>query len=252
MGSLFKTETPAPPPPPPPTYIRDEINRVEQVPVTNPDGSVTYVTREIPKTAEEQAQEDELNRIMQEALGEIEKLSATDYAEDAETRKVLQAWEDEREKVLSTSFASRERETEKVLARRGLSDSSAGENTRRLLQLDKQEAERQVEREKDLLSNDIRQQRIAQQQNLYSLASSQKNADAVRQQQSALAGQSQLIGQNATRQASLLDYYNRQQQGGGNLLGSLATVATTAAGAYYGGPQGAAAGASLGKALFNS
>jgi hypothetical protein len=47
MGSLFSSKTPEPPFPPPPSIVRDEINKVEQVPVVNPDGSITFITRSI-------------------------------------------------------------------------------------------------------------------------------------------------------------------------------------------------------------
>ncbi|NBV54330.1 MAG: hypothetical protein EBR79_01295, partial [Proteobacteria bacterium] len=92
MGSLFKPKQPAPPPPAPPVTVRDQVNGVEQVPVTNPDGSITYVTRQIPLSAEQQAQKDELDAIMKDSLAEIKRLSATDYAPDDETKRILDQW----------------------------------------------------------------------------------------------------------------------------------------------------------------
>ncbi|MFZ2619773.1 MAG: hypothetical protein WAX89_02775 [Alphaproteobacteria bacterium] len=237
MGSLFSTKTPAPPPPPPPTYIRDEINRVEQVPQTNADGTVTYVTRQIPLTAEEQKKKDELNSIMQTALAEIQKLSASDYADDDTTKGVLDAWQKERERVLADTGAQRQTEEEKMLARRGLADSTAAQAIRRQRQLDSQTATSRLRDERTALGQDIRQQKIGLQQNLYGIAASQTDATAARQQQAAIQGQSALVSTNTARQASLVDYYNMQNQRAQNNGSLFANAALTGVGMVTGSPM---------------
>ncbi len=227
MGSLFKPDIPAPPPPPPPQRIRDEINRVEQVPVKNPDGSTTFVTRELPLSEAEQAEKAELKRVMQESLAEIERLSSDDYAEDETTRKALDAWEAERKSLLEDDFINRQREEEKRLAQRGLGDSTAALNIRRQRRADERKEKEQIDRERDVLASDMRSTNIQQQQNLYSLAANAKNADDVRRQQSALQGQSMLSSINQSQRASLNDYYRAQLAQTRSPLGNLAETATS-------------------------
>ena len=72
MGSLFRAPK-SPPAPPHSSYV-DQVSGVEQVPVTNADGSITYVTRQLPLTAEQQAQKDQLTQIMNDSLTQIQKL----------------------------------------------------------------------------------------------------------------------------------------------------------------------------------
>lgn len=278
MGSVFASSQPSTPPPPPPSTMRDEIGGIEQVPVRNPDGSITYVTRKLPLTAEEQAKKDEYDRIMSDALSEIERLSTVDFEADEETRKVLDAWEGEKSKLLEESFDDRETAEEKTLARRGLSDSSAASSVRRQRKLDRQEAEKQVDRESDMLSADIRNQQLGIQHNLYGIASSQDNLDQTRAYQNASLGLSSSSAMDASNRASLTDYYRRlntaqmasqQSQsngmfgfmGGGNSFGGSSGGSTgeqvggavgTAAGSYFGGPIGGAIGGAIGTAIGGS
>lgn len=211
MGSLFSApKVSAPPAPPPPSTVRDEINKVEQVPVTNADGSVTYITRALPLTAEEQERQDEIDGIMDEALAEIKKLSASDYADDEETRRVLDQWQQTQQQLVAKGFSKRAESEEENLARRGLGDSTSALALRRQRLLDQQDAERHVQLGRDELGTQVRGERLALQQNLYNIASGQKDAEATRQFQSAVKGQSAVAALNAQRQASLLDYYDRQ------------------------------------------
>lgn len=252
MGSIFGAKTPAPPPPAPPVTVRDEIGGVEQVPVTNEDGSVTYITRQIPLTAEQQAQKDELDSIMKESLAEIQKLSASDYANDEATQKVLDQWSTAQEKLLRRQLSSRTEQEEQALARRGVSDSSAANEVRRQRLLDSQEAETNLGLQKDEMGNQIRAERLALQQNLYNLASSQTDAVAARMQQAAIRGQSDVAALNAQRQASILDYYNAQLRGsGGGVFGNsfskeLGTTIGGAVGTSVGGPAGGMVGSMIG------
>lgn len=142
MGSLFDSGTSTPTVPTvPTTYIRDEINNVETVPVENDDGTVTYITRAIELSEEEQAEQDQLNSIMQSAMDEIVSLSSEDYELDETSQAAVEAWASERQTLIDSTYSERTEEEEKELARRGLSDSSAGLNTRRQRQLDQQDAE---------------------------------------------------------------------------------------------------------------
>lgn len=210
MGSLFKPNIPAPPPPAPPVTMRDEIGGVEQVPVTNPDGTTTYVTRRLALTAEEQAKQDELNRIMSESMAEISKLSASDYAEDESTKKVLDQWQQVQTEKLGKNVTERAQAEEADLARRGLADSSTAQSIRRQRKLDEQQAREALGRQRDELGSQVRAEKLGLQQNLYSIAASQQDVKLAREQQSATRGQSALAAVNAERQASLLDYYQTQ------------------------------------------
>lgn len=208
MGSLFTAETPAPTPPAPPSSMRDEINGVEQVPVTNADGSITYMTRSLPLTAEQQAEKDQLDAIMAESLVEIKKLSGSDYAADEETQRVLSQWEETQTKLLAKQVAQRSRSEEETLARRGLSDSSAAQDVRRQRVLDQQDAEQNVNLRKDEMASQVRNEKLTLQQNLYNLAATATDSRAARTAQAAANAQSGALALNAQRQASLLDYYS--------------------------------------------
>ncbi len=219
----------APTPPLPPSTIRDEINKVEQVPVTNADGSITYITRALKLTEQEQAEQDELDNIMQEALDEIQRLSSSDYADDKDTLKILDAWEAERSKTLESDYSNRNDSEERALARRGISDSTAAQNVKRLHSLDKQDAYDSLSNERDLLGQNVRSDQIGMQQNLYNLAASQVDSTAVKQQQSVLQGRSIMSAQEQARQASLNDYYNSQITSGlqSSLFGQAVSAASS-------------------------
>jgi hypothetical protein len=254
MGSLFGSKTPAPPPPAPPATVRDEIGGVEQVPVTQPDGSVTYVTRRLPLTPEERARKAELDSILQEALGEIQKLSATDYVDDEATRKVLDQWQATRVQLQNQSATSRAQQEEDILARRGLSDSSTAQDVRRTRMLDDQRAQQTLQQQRDELGLQVRNERLGLQQNLYNLAAGERDLAEVRTSRAALQGQSSVAAINAQRQASLLDYYqasNRQSDPFSNALGQgLGASLGRTAGTAIGGPWGGAAGSFLGSWLW--
>lgn len=209
MGSLFKASTPAPTPPAPPSTVRDEVNGVEQVPVTNADGSITYVTRAIPLTADQQAQKDQLDSIMEESLTEIQKLSAADYAPDADTQKILDQWQTAQQSLLDTQLTGRTQDEEQELARRGISDSTAAQAVRRQRTLDEQNSEQNLSAQTDQMASQIRSDKLGLQQNLYNLASSQIDVDAARTAQAATKAQSTALAVNAQQQASILDYYNQ-------------------------------------------
>lgn len=255
MGSLFKAQTPAPPPPAPPVTVRDEINGVEQVPITNQDGSTSYITRKLPLIAEQQAKKDELDAVMNEAMGEIRQLSASDYTHDAASKQILDQWQVQQEKLLNTGLSNRAAQEEQILAKRGLADSSAGLAARRARSLDEQDSRQALELQRGELSNTIRGEKLALQQNLYNLASSQVDAQAAREAQASTRALSTGIATNMQRQASLLDYYSRGADNNpfslfSNALGgSFGRTIGSAAGGSIGGPIGASIGGFLGSWL---
>lgn len=176
MGSLFRQDAPPAPPPPPVTLVRDEVNNVEQVPVKNADGTTTFVTRRIPLSAAEQAERDELDRIANESLSEITRLSSGAFTPDAQAQRTINALQAARQDTLDDTFSERARQEENRLARRGLADSSAGDDVRRQRRLDRQDANLNLTREQEALVADLRNDEIGRQQNLFNLASEQQDA----------------------------------------------------------------------------
>lgn len=244
MGSIFKTSTPAPTPPAPPSTIRDEVNGVEQVPVTNADGSITYITRALPLTADQQAQKDQLNAIMADSLAEIQKLSAADYAPDAATQKVLDQWQSTQTDLLNQQFTSRSQNEEEALAQRGLGDSTAAQSVRRQRTLDQQTSEQNLSQQKDEMASEVRDQQLSLQQSLFNMASTQTDAQAALTAQAATKAQSSVLALNAQRQASLLDYYNNS---GSSAFGnSFSNALGGALGKSVGGDTGSGIGGMLG------
>lgn len=239
MGSLFASTKKVSVPPSVPSTVIDEVNGVEQVPQTNADGSITYITRKRPLTAEQQAKQDQLDAIMKDSLAQIQALSATDYAPDAETQKVLAQWQDVQKTLLNDQYRNRSMQEETALAQRGLGDSSAAQEVRRQRALDEQKSVQTLALAKDQMASDVRDQKLQLQQNLYSLASSASDVSAAQTAAAAARAQSQAAAYNTQRQASLLNSYMSQNGGGysvfGNafsssLGGNLGKVVTTASG----------------------
>ncbi len=255
MGSLFKPKQPAPPPPAPPVLVRDEVNGVEQVPITDANGATTYVTRPIALTPQQQAERDEINRIVSDSLTEINRLSRTDYAPDTTTQKVLDDWQARQEQLLAEGNQRRSQQEEERLAQRGLADSTAAQGVRRQRALDEQDSRSTVGLARTELANQIRGERLALQQNLFNTASGLKDASQARTARAATAGLGDAVALNAQRQASLLDYYNSANRSNGSVfadaLGRSAgnTVGRTVGGAI-GGPLGSGVGSLLGSWLF--
>lgn len=237
MGSLFKASTPAPTPPAPPSTVRDEIGGVEQVPVTNADGSITYITRKLPLTAEQQAQKDQLDAIMSESLAEIQKLSATDYAPDEATQKVLSQWQTAQKELLATQVSSRSQSEEELLAKRGLSDSTTAQAVRRQLALDSQKSAQNIGLQADEMASQVKAEQLSLQQNLYNLAANQTDVAAARTAQAATRAQSSASALNAQRQASIMDYYGGSSSSLENSLASAfgSSIGKSAAGGVSGG-----------------
>ncbi len=219
MGSLFKSSKPAPTPPSPPNTIRDEVNGVEQVPVKNADGTITYITRALPLTAEQQAQKEQLDAILAESLGEIQRLSASDYAPDDATKAILDRWTAAQNDLLKTQVNTRSQSEEEALARRGMSDSTAAQDVRRQRLLDQQKAEQNIGLMADEMGQQVRNDKLSLQQNLYNLASTQKDVGAARTAQAAARAQSSALALNAQRQASIMDYYGGGASSFGNAFG---------------------------------
>lgn len=211
MGSVFKNVNgqKSSRPAPPSKYI-DEVNGIEQVPVTNSDGSITYITRKLPLSAEEQVKKNQLDKMASDALAELERLSSPDYVYSESTQQVLDDWQAGQLDSLNESFDSRKEKESDRLAKRGLSDSTAANTINRQTKQDEYDAKKNVERQKSAIGESIKSSQIANQQNLYSLAQNQLNYDQAKLQQSANSSLSTTNAINATNLASLNDYYTNQ------------------------------------------
>lgn len=207
MGSVFKQDEPKRQPAPPPVTYVNKVSGYEQVPVKNEDGSITYVTRELPLSEKEQLKKDELDKIASDALAEIEKLSSADYVASASTQQLLDDWQATQKSALDDSFTDRKELEEDRLAKRGLADSTAGETVRRQAKQDEYDANKEVERERSSIASAIRQTELNNQQNLYNLAQNQLNYEQTIAANNSKGGLSALNAMNATNAASINDYY---------------------------------------------
>ena len=213
MGSVFKKtygDSSSPPPPPPSKYV-DEINGIEQVPVTNPDGSITYVTRKLPLSPEDQKKKDELDKMASDALAELQRLTSADYVYSESTQQVLDDWQAGQLDSLEDAFDIRKELESDKLAKRGLSDSTAANTINRQTKQDEYDAKKNIERQTSAIGESIKANEIETAQSLYHLAQDQINYDQAKLQQSANKSLSTANAINATNFASLNDYYNRKQ-----------------------------------------
>ena len=164
MGSTFEDIGKQPPAPPPAKYI-DEISGVEQVPVKNSDGSITYITRQIPLSADKAAKKTELEKISSEALSEIQRISSPGYIFSESTQKVIDDYQALEVANLNDNYDTREELESDMLAKRGLSDSTASNTVTRQTKEDKYDATKQIEQERSLLGQKIKSDNLAIQQN---------------------------------------------------------------------------------------
>lgn len=217
MGSVFKDSAAvnSAPPPPPSSYI-DEINGVEQVPVKNADGSITYITRALELSLEDQIKKDELDKMASDALEKIKRISSPDYIYSSSTQQVLDDWELSKLDTLEDSYDLRKETEADLLAKRGLSDSTAANTISRQTKQDEYDSKKQVNREKSAIVESMRANELSMQQNLYSLAQNQVNYDKAKTQQSINGNLSAVNAINSTNAASLNDYYNRKMVSSGN------------------------------------
>lgn len=214
MGSVFGDSKPSTPPPAPPSSYKDELAGVEQVPVKNPDGSITYVTRKLPLTEEQKQKQAEYDKIMSDSLAEIKKLSSSDYEFDEQTKAKLDAYEQEQLATLASLQSSRTKSEEEALAARGLQNSSVADSLRRQRSLDAANVKRSIERERAVVADDIRTNQLNYQQNLYNIAAQKQDMDAVRAQQSIASSSGATSALNKYQKSSIADAYAKNNSSG--------------------------------------
>jgi len=218
VGNLFKPKVAAAPALPAETKYnyKDEVTGTETVRQENPDGTVTMVTRALPLSAEEQAARDNLDRVIKETSARIEDLTNNyDVSKIEGLSDTLNAFRTGQQRTLDTAYKNRSAEEEKVLARYGVEDSTSGSQTRSQRGRDYTDSQQQIGEQARLLENDIRQQELTNQANLFALASGQQQQTIANQLNGIQLGQSAVNSASQLSQQRNLAIYNgalNQQQ----------------------------------------
>lgn len=252
MGSLFKpkVETPAVPQQNAVDNFvnsRDEINRTESVKVQQPDGTWTVVTRRLPLTAEQQAEEDNLKRIAQENLARFEELSTNFDVDQIEgLRDYVDAFTTTNRQILGQSFKTASETSAKSLARSGLDDSTAAVQERARNNKSYVQGLEQIGRDAEQIKQGVRSQEQQNALSLYSLATGRQDAllnsltgAAANNLQSGLSLANMNMQGQWNRYNAELDAANKRnqasQQGLSNVLSLASIMASNAARAGYSG-----------------
>jgi hypothetical protein len=259
VSSLFGSAPAAPPAPPPVEYVntRDEVGGTQSNYVTNPDGTKTLVTSQLPLTAEQQAYKDQLNQIATDSLDWVNKLSTNFDINDPSLswlKDEVQNYTDTQVQGADKALADRANQEEKSLARFGQADSTAGIKTREQRGLDYSNSRTQITRDASSIQDQLKQQALGNATNLYSLATGSLNTQLGQLMDSIKTGQNFQLQDGSLQQNRNLAIYQGgiQQQGikaqsdAANLanLAQIAGLATYAAGpqgfALFGGAKAAA------------
>jgi len=245
-------KSPSTPPPPPPVETPDfisEISGVRRRVVKDASGRETIIEERLPLTPEEQAAADKLTELQESNLARIEELSgftsALDIPEFQDTIEAfrsqqLRSFEDTAELVTTTQ--------EEALARRGLSESSAGIGVRTAREAEFRQELRGIDESTRLAAEGLRQEGISRAQNLFGIATGREDvlysrfAESLGRGQSGALAQQQIMGQQQQQQwqnqLAIAQMKQKAALGTAKLVGTLA-------GAAIGGPIGASIGGSL-------
>lgn len=138
--------------------FRDELAGVEQVEVTNPDGSRSIVTRQIALSPEQQARNQQIEETITGLLQQAEDLASIDIAAQSEQFKpIVDAQTELLQNQLQEQQTRTSREQEEILAARGLSGSTVGAQSRAALAGDVARASTDIERQGLLLGEQLRE-----------------------------------------------------------------------------------------------
>jgi hypothetical protein len=218
VGSLFSPKVPPAPAPPPETKYnyRDELTGVETVRQENPDGTVTMVTKPLPLSAEEQAAKETYERIVKEAGARIEDLTTNyDISKIEGLSDTINAFRTGQQRTLDSAYKARTDQEEKMLARYGVDDSTSASQTRSQRGRDYTDSQQQIGEQGRLLENDIRQQELGNTQNLFSLATGQRQQNFANQLGALQLGQGAVnAASNLSQQRNLAIYNGSLNQQG--------------------------------------
>ena len=186
-----------------PPDVIDEIFGVERVVETGPDGRQRVTTRRLPLSPEEQALADTYTRLVSDNLAVIEELSSTALAiNNPAFQPAVEAARSEQERIREAAFGEVTAQQEEALAKRGLSESTTGAQTRAIREGQFQQQVRSDENQLVNLAEQLRTGAIGRAQNLFGIGTGQQQQNLNNLfQASGLAGQTQLGLLNADLQA---------------------------------------------------
>ena len=240
MGSLFEPDVPEITEPERQEMLDfvDYTSGVEQKTITRADGTRQIVRQELPKTAEEQALQDEIDATIESSFGRIKEMSQYASAMDIpEFQNVIQAYENVLTGNIDDSFRIAGDASEEALARRGLSDSSSAVQQRRELQQGRVDAERNARDQLVIQAENLRNTEIGRQQNLLGLATGQNQQAFNNQLQTSQFGAGLQSGQLNADLSHMSLLQSQRQQNAANQMQASAMGAQT-----FGDLLGAAAG----------
>ncbi|WP_181175626.1 tail fiber domain-containing protein [Mesorhizobium sp. B2-3-4] len=244
MGSILSPKTPAAPPPPPPVdYInsRDEVAGTQSNYVTNPDGTKTLVTSQLPLTEEQQAVKDKLDSIAKQNLDYIDTLTNNyDISQVPGLADYVNSYKAQQIQGLDQATSDQTNQSETALARFGQADSTAAIKDRAARGYNYQQGRQTIDQNAAQIEQQGRQQAIGNATNLYQLATggiqtnlSNLESSLGQQQQFQLNDAGLQTSRNNAIYSGALQQQQLQQQasqaGLGNIA-ALAGLATLAAG----------------------
>jgi hypothetical protein len=225
-----------------------KVERVKQ-----PDGTYTIVRSALPLSAEDQALQDTFKQIQQSSLDYITKLSNNYNVDDIPwLKQYLTDYQATQSKAITDNAVATGNAEEKLLARYGQADSTAGAQARIARAGTVMDQKAQLARDMSGIEQDARSQELNRQGSLYSLASGALNGQQGTQLNS-LAG---LVNSGLSQQQNQQNYNNSvaatigannaakaaASQAGFN---NLATIAGIAAAPFTGGASLALTGGGL-------
>lgn len=247
---LFKPDVPDPPPPPAPVTpdnFRDEINKVEQVRVKQPDGTYTVVQRALPLSPEEQAAKDQLDKLITDNTARLEDLT-TNYNVDLipGLRDTIKSFRDYNDNIVVGAYNARSKLEEKALARAGQDNSTSGAQTRAIRGRDFTDSQIEIGQKAQALEQDIRQKEIDNTLGLLGFATGRQDNTFARQLQSLTLGANVASTNSNLEQGRQLAIYNggltqqglnyqASQAGLSNLASTVGLAVGLGAGGGWGG-----------------
>lgn len=230
-----------------------KVERVKQ-----PDGTYALVQSSLALSPEDQAMQDAWQRIAQDSLAYIDKLSNSYNRADVPwLDEYLTNYETSQTEAIDRAGLARTTAEEKALARFGQADSTAATQARAQRSSDIVDQRVQVQREMSGIEQDARNQAINQQAGLYDIAT----GELENQRQTQLGSLSRLVSTGLNQQAASQNYNNsvaatigannkakaEASQAG---LSNLAGVASLAAAPFTGGASLALMPAASGSSSF--
>lgn len=250
MGFLFggndsPPPAPAPPPPPPREELMDffdEVGGVKSITVTGPDGKKRRVKQRLPRTPEEQRRYEVGEQMIAQSMQNIQELyqynpgNVVDFAPLIQTfanideermadlagianigniAESVQRFRDMHTSLNEERFRIENRELEESLARKGLSDSSAGREARAFAARDQGFLRQQADLMAENYGEDLASKRLARNSQTYALNETGREGRLRSAQGEYQLRRDQLSDIEARRQAAIAENTNNLNIGSG-------------------------------------